>query len=336
MHKDIIVRSVGSYVPERVMKNDEFAAFLDTSDEWIATRTGIRERHLATAGETNSDMALKATLKCLERAQMEPDELDLILVPTVTPDTVFPATANWLQGKLNCKRAWSFDLNAGCSGFIYSLAVVNGMLQSGMIRNALVMGSEKMSMLADFTNRTTCVLFGDAAGCLLLEAVDPEQNPPGYGIKDFYLKSDGSLASILMQEAGGSNKPSTYKTVAAHEHYIYMDGQQVFKHAVRRMYESVMEVLKQVEVDPADVDWFIGHQANQRIIKSTQERLKVPKEKVYLNVQRYGNTTSATIPLCLDELYTEGKLKPGDKTVLFTFGTGFTWGSCYLVWGGVP
>jgi len=321
-------------MPERVFTNQEFEAFLDTSDQWITERTGIKERRLAAPGEQSSDMAVKAARQCLERAGLEPEDVDVFLVATVTPDTIFPATGNWLQGKLGNKHAWSFDLNAGCSGYIYTLNVAFNMLRAGQHRYAMVMGAERMTALADMTKREHCVLFGDGAACLLLEAVDPADNPQHYGIKDFYLQSDGTLAEILMQKAGGTAKPASYMTVRNHEHFISMDGQAVFKNAVRRMYQCVMQVLEQVNVDPQDVDWFVGHQANARIIRSTQQRLKVPEEKVYMNVERYGNTTAVTIPSCLDELYEDGKLLPGHKVVLFTFGTGFTWGSTYLVWGG--
>ena len=333
MLKDVIVRSTGRYVPERVVHNEEFSAFIETNDAWITERTGIKERRFAAPGETCSDMALKAARQCLERANVSAEEIDLIIVPTVTPDTVFPATANWLQGKLGNKIAWSFDLNAGCSGYVYALSVAQSLLASGRNRYALVMGSEKMTSLADFTDRSTCVLFGDAAACFLLEAVDPADNPQGYGLRNFYLKSDGALAPILLQHAGGSNKPPTYQSVLRHEHFIYMEGQEVYKNAVRRMSEAAREVLALAGVDAADVDYFVAHQANARIIEAVQRMLKAPAEKVYLNVQRYGNTTSATIPLCVDELFCDGKLHPGSKLVLFTFGTGFTWGSCYLVWG---
>lgn len=333
MLKDVIVRSTGRYLPERVVHNEEFSAFLETNDTWITERTGIKERRYAAPGETVSDMGLRAAQQCLERAGVSAEDVDLIVVPTVTPDTIFPATANWLQGKLGNKKAWSFDLNAGCSGYVYALSVVTSLLASGRGRYALVVGAEKMTAISDFTDRTTCVLFGDAAACFLLEAVDPADNPQGFGIRHFYTKSDGALASILLQQAGGSNKPPTYKTVDAHEHFIYMEGQEVYKNAVRRMTESAREVLALAGTDVQDVDYFIPHQANARIIEAVGRMMKVSPEKVYMNVQRYGNTTSATIPLCVDELFCDGKLHDGSKLVLFTFGTGFTWGSCYLVWG---
>jgi 3-oxoacyl-[acyl-carrier-protein] synthase III len=333
MFKDVVVRSTGRYLPERIVHNDEFSAFLETNDLWITERTGIKERRFAAPGEQVSDMALKAAQQCLERAGVSAEELDLIIVPTVTPDTVFPATANWLQGKLGNKAAWSFDVNAGCSGYVYALTVARSLLAVGQSRYALVVGAEKMTALCDFTDRAVCVLFGDAAAAFLLEAVDPADNPQGFGLREFYCKSDGSLAPILDQRSGGSNHPPTFATVAAHEHYIHMEGQEVYKHAVRRMSESVREVLAKAGASAEDVDWFVAHQANARIIEAVQRMLKVPMEKVYINVNRYGNTTAATIPLCVDELFVDGKLKDGDKLVLFTFGTGFTWGACYLVWG---
>lgn len=333
MAKSVVVRASGRYVPERVMTNDEFTAFLDTSDAWITERTGIKERHLAAPGQSNSDLALEAVKQCLHKAGVDAAELDLIVVATVTPDTVFPATANWLQGKLQNHKAWSFDINAGCSGYIYALSVATALLEAGRNRYALVVGSEKMTTLCDMTDREHCVLFGDGAACLLLEAVDAADNPQGYGIKQFYHQSDGSLAPILMQVAGGSNVPPSLTSVARHQHYISMDGQAVYKGAVRHMYQAVDEVLKLAGVKAEEVDWFIAHQANARIIEATQRRLKVPEEKVYINVDRFGNTTAATIPMCLDELAENGKLTPGMQVVLFTFGTGFTWGSCYLVWG---
>lgn len=333
MTYDVVIRATGRYLPERVFTNHEFEAILDTSDEWIVQRTGIRERRLAAPGETNSAMGLAAARQCLERAGLEAGDIDLIIVPTVTPDTPFPATANWLQGKLGNSRAWSFDLNAGCSGFIYGLAVASSLLQNGTARRCLLIGSEKMSALLDFTDRSTCVLFGDGAACLLLEAVDPCENPSSYGIKQFALGTEGEHAEILYQPAGGSSQPPTFQTVAAHDHYVHMAGREVYVHAVRRMEQTIMEVLGKAGLTPQDVAWFIPHQANARIIETINVRMGLPAERFYVNIDRYGNTTSATIPICLDELDQAGKLKAGDKLVLFTFGTGLTWGSCLLTWG---
>ncbi len=329
---DVVVRSTGRYVPERVFLNHEFESFLDTSDEWITERTGIKERHLAAPGESVSDMALAAARQAMERAGVGPEDLDLIVVATVTGDTIFPSTANWLQGKLGNTRAWSFDINAACSGFIYSLSTVTALLRTGQARRALLVGAEKMTSILDFTDRSTCVLFGDAAAAMILEAVAPEANPEGYGLGEFYLGSDGSLAEILFQPCGGSSSPPTFHSVQRHGHYVKMQGKDVYKHAVRRMDEIVVGVLEKQGVEPASVDWFIAHQANVRIIDSVQERMGLPKERFYVNIQRYGNTTSATIPLCLDELWVDGKLKQGQRLVLFTFGAGLTWGSAYLVW----
>ncbi len=332
---DVVVRATGRYLPERVFTNAEFEAFLETSDEWILERTGIKERRMAAPGEHVSDMACKAAKQALEHAGWAADDLDVIIVATVTPDTIFPATAQWVQAKLGNTTAWGFDVSAGCSGYVYALNSAYNMLHAGQHKRALVVGAERMTTLCDFTNRDHCVLFGDAAGCLLLEAVPAEENKEGFGLKDFYLKSDGHLAEVLVQHAGGSNKPPTYATVRDHLHYIDMQGREVYKHAVRRMYESVAELLKQQNLDKGDIDWYIAHQANARIIEGTQRRLDVPMDKVYINVDRYGNTTAATLPMCLDELHVDGKLTTGQKVIIFTFGTGFTWGSCYMIWGGV-
>jgi 3-oxoacyl-[acyl-carrier-protein] synthase III len=332
---DVVVRASGRYLPERVVTNNEFEAFIETTDEWITERTGIKERHYAAPGEQVSDMACHAAKQALARAGWSPDDLEVIVVATVTPDTVFPATAQWLQTKLGNKTAWSFDVNAGCSGFVYALNTAFNMLRSGQHKRALVVGAEKMTALCDYTNRDHCVLFGDGAGCLLLEAVPAEQNKEGYGLKDFYLLSDGGVAELLVQQAGGSNQPPTYASVRDHQHYISMNGREVYKHAVRRMTESVVELLKKENLDKGEIDWYIAHQANARIIEGTQRRLDVPMEKVYVNVDRYGNTTAATLPICLDEMREDGKLTPGQKVIIFTFGAGFTWGSCYMIWGGV-
>jgi len=330
---DVVIRATGRYLPERVFTNHEFEAFLDTSDDWIVQRTGIRERHLAAPAEKNSDMGLAAARQCLERAGLDAGEIDLLIVPTVTPDTVFPATANWLQGKLGNNRAWSFDLNAGCSGFIYGLSVATALLRTGQARRCLLVGSEKMSALCDFTDRSTCVLFGDGAACLLLEAVEPDRNPQGYGIKEFAMGTEGQHAEFLYQPAGGSSQPPTVTSVLAHQHYIHMLGRDVYVHAVRRMEQTINDVLAKGGAVAQDIAWFIPHQANARIIETINERMGLPSERFYVNIDRYGNTTSATIPICLDELDQAGQLKPGDKLVLFTFGTGLTWGSCLLTWG---
>ncbi|MDQ3023841.1 MAG: ketoacyl-ACP synthase III [bacterium] len=330
---DVVIRGTGSYLPERIFTNQEFEALLDTSDEWIVQRTGIRQRRLAAPGEANSDMGLAAARQCLERCNLEPNDVDLIIVPTVTPDTPFPATANWLQGKLGNTRAWSFDINAGCSGFIYGLATATSLLSCGTAKRCLLIGSEKMSALLDFTDRSTCVLFGDGAACVLLEAVESQNNPNGYGVKLFSMGSDGLNAEILYQPAGGSSQPPTFRSVMAHDHYVHMSGREVYSHAIRRMETSILDVLERGGTSAGEIDWFVPHQANARIIETIHQRMELPAERFFVNIDKYGNTTAATIPLCIDEMDQAGLLKAGDKLVLFTFGTGLTWGSCLLTWG---
>jgi 3-oxoacyl-[acyl-carrier-protein] synthase III len=269
---DVVVRATGRYLPERVFTNHDFEGLVDTSDEWITERTGIKERRFAAPGERVSDMALRASKQALARAGWGADDLDCVIVATVTGDTIFPATANWLQGKLGNTRGWSFDLNAGCGGFVYALSVATGLLRSGQSSRLLLVGAERMSALLDFTDRNTCVLFGDGAACILLEAVDPADNPLRLGVQDFVLGSDGSLASILYQPAGGSNQPPTYQSIAAHDHFVHMNGRDVYMNAVRRMEQVVLDVLDKCGLAPADIDWYIAHQANARIISTVQER----------------------------------------------------------------
>ncbi len=331
MDVDVVIKGTGRYAPDRVFTNEDFEKLLDTSDEWITTRTGIKSRHFVSPGETCSLLGERAVWRILENANANPDEVELIIVPTVTPERVFPATASIIQGRIGAAKAACFDLNAACCGFIYALNTAYSYLRSGQYRNALVVGSEIMTSMANYTDRNTCVLFGDAAAGVFLEAVPAAGDKRG--LRQFVLGSDGNLIDILYQFAGGSAAPATLETVLNEQHYIHMEGQEVFKHAVRRMEQTVRDVIAKDGVEPAEVNWFLGHQANQRIIQSTQRRLGVPPEKVYINIQRYGNTTSASIPLCLDELNEEGKLKPGDKIVLFSFGAGLTWASCYLIWG---
>ncbi len=330
METEVVIRGTGSYLPKRVFTNDDYAKVLDTSDEWITARTGIKERRLASPGETNSFMGAEAAKKALEMAGVEAKDVELIVVPTVTPDRIFPSTASVIQSRIGAVKSACFDLEAACSGFIYAIACVTSMLRDGLFNNALVIGSEVMSAIANFTDRTHCVLFGDAASACYLEARPAQKEPRG--LLYFDLGSDGSGFSILYQPAGGSVKPPTLQTVANEEHFIHMEGQEVFKRAVRMMYDTVHRVLKKANCKPQDVRWFIGHQANERIIRSTRERLGVEEEKVYLNIQRYGNTTSASIPLCLDELNRAGKLSPGDKIVFFAFGAGLSWASAFLIW----
>lgn len=327
--KNVVIRSTARYVPERVITNDDFTEFLDTSDEWITQRTGIKERRLRAPGESCTTMATEVGQVLLERAGVEPEEIELVIIPTVTPDYVFPASACIVAANLGSKKAIGWDLEAACGGFVYALYAAWCTLATGDRRYALVIGSEMMSSIADYTDRTTCMLFGDAAAGVLLEGVDNSD----YGIRGFDIGGDGTMWNLLYQPAGGCVNPPTHETVSNRMHYVTMDGQAVFKGAVRMMGKTIVEVLEKTGTDISEIDYFVPHQANARIIESTRRRLAIPEEKMYVNIDRYGNTTSASIPLCLDELYEAGKLTPGTQVVVFTFGAGFVWGSSHLVFG---
>lgn len=327
--KKVVVRDVARYIPEKIVTNADFEKYLDTNDEWIVTRTGIRERHYRAEGESCSTMAVEVGKKLLAQTGVDPAEIGLVLIPTVTPDYVFPATAVIVAAQLGCTNAAGWDIEGACAGFVDALYSAWGILATGDKKYALVIGSEVMTSIADMTDRGTCVLFGDGAAGVLLEAVDESD----YGIKGFYLGSDGSQWPALYQPAGGSVKPASHETVENREHFIKMEGQAVFKQAVRMMRASVEKVLEKTGTPVEDIDYFVGHQANARIIEATRERLKVPPERSYMNIDRYGNTTSASIPICVDELKELGKLKPGTQLVFYTFGAGFVWGAVHIVWG---
>ncbi|MEP0814675.1 MAG: ketoacyl-ACP synthase III [bacterium] len=327
--KKVVVRASARYVPEKVMTNDDFAKFLDTSDEWITQRTGIKERRFRAEGESCSTMAIEVGKKLLDRSGVDPADIGLVIIPTVTPDYVFPATGTIVAAKLGCVNAAAWDIEAACGGFITALYSAWGILATGERRYALVIGSEVMSSIADFTDRSNCILFGDAASGLLLEGIDKSE----FGIEGFDLGGDGNQWQYLYQPAGGSVKPASAATVEAREHFIKMEGQEVFKGAVRMMGKTIENVLAKTGTKVEEVDYFIPHQANARIIESTRKRIGVPEEKMYVNIQRYGNTTSASIPLCIDELNDDGKLTAGTRLVLFTFGAGFVWGAAQLRWG---
>jgi len=331
MDIDVIVRGTGRFVPERVLTNDDFAQVVETSDEWITARTGIKIRHFVSPGETNSLMAAAAARQALEMAGAEPSDVELIIVPTVTAERIFPATASIVQARLGATKAACLDMVAACSGFIYALSAATAWLRSGEYKNALVIGSEVMSALENFTDRNVCVLFGDAAAAVYLQA-EPRADRER-GVLHFDLGSDGTLVPLLYQKAGGSAHPPTFTTVLNEEHFITMQGQEVFKRAVRKMDETARTVVAKAGHTPDEIDWFIAHQANSRIVEAAGRRLGVPPEKVPINIDHFGNTTSASIPLLLDELNREGKLKAGHKVVLFAFGAGLTWASAYLVWG---
>jgi len=319
------ITAVAGYVPDDVLTNADLEKMVDTNDEWIRSRTGIRERHiLKDPNLATSDMAAEAAKKLLEKRGIGAEEIDLIIVATVTADMHFPATANLVGEKIGAVNSWGFDISAACSGFLFALQTGSQFIQAGTHNKVLVIGADKMSSIIDYTDRTTCVLFGDGAGAVMLEPSEVE------GIHDAILHQDGSGAQHLRQKAGGSLHPPTAETVAAREHYIYQEGQPVFKAAVKGMADVSYEILQKNGLTGDDVAWLVPHQANLRIIDATQRRMGLDPKKVMINIDRYGNTTAATIPLCLSDW--EDKLKAGDKLVLAAFGGGFTWGAIYLTW----
>jgi 3-oxoacyl-[acyl-carrier-protein] synthase-3 len=320
------ITAVGGYVPEDVLTNFDLEKMVDTSDEWIRTRTGIKERHiLKTPGKATSDMAVEAIKELLEKRGIGADEIDMVVCCTITGDLIFPASANILCDKIGAKNAWGFDLGAACSGFLFGMEVGSKMVESGKYKKVLVVGGDKMSSIIDYTDRNTCIIFGDGLGAVLLEP-----NTEGYGVIDSILHSDGSGRQFLHQKAGGSMKPPTHETVDAREHYVYQDGKVVFKFAVTNMADVTQQVIEQNNLKSEDIDWLVPHQANLRIIDATANRINLDKNKVMINIEKYGNTTNGTLPLLLWDY--EKKLKKGDNLILSTFGGGFTWGSMYLKW----
>lgn len=320
------ITAVGGYVPEYRLTNFELEKMVDTNDEWIRTRTGISERRILKGdGLATSDMVVPAVKELLEKRGLDPMEIDLMIVATVTPDMVFPATANIACDKLGAKNAWGFDLGAACSGFLYALTTGAAFIESGRYKKVVVVGADKMSAIIDYTDRNTCVLFGDGAGAVLLEP-----NYEGYGVQDSILRSDGSGANFLHMKAGGSKRPASAETVANKEHYAFQEGQSVFKFAVKGMADVSAELLERNNLTGDDIAWLVPHQANKRIIDATASRMGLSPEKVMLNIERYGNTTAATIPLCLWEW--KKQLNKGDLIVLAAFGGGFTWGATLVKW----
>lgn len=317
----------GKYVPEKILTNSDLEKIVDTNDEWIVTRTGIRERHIAAPHEATSDLAYEASLQALKSAGLKAEELDLIVVATITPDSAFPSTACILQDKLGAKNAAAFDLSAACSGFVYSLATAVGFIQNGMYNNALVIGADTLSRITDYTDRNTCVLFGDGAGAVILGEV-----PEGRGFQSFDLGAEGAGGSLLNLAAGGSRLPASQETLDQRQHFIYMNGREVFKFAVRVMGSATERVLEKAGLSKEDVDFFVPHQANVRIIQSAMQRLDLPPEKCVINVDRYANTSAASIPLALVEAVEEGRINEGDKVLMVGFGGGLTWGASVMVW----
>jgi 3-oxoacyl-[acyl-carrier-protein] synthase III len=318
------ITGVQGYLPQDVMSNEDLAKIVDTSDEWITTRTGIKERRIMRNG-ASSDMAAEAVKGLLAKTNTDPLDIELVICATVTPDYPFPSTANVVCDKVGLTNAWGFDQIAACSGFIYALSTGAQFIETGRHKKVLVIGVDKMTSILDYQDRTTCVIFGDGAGAVLLEP-----NEEGMGIQDFILRSDGSGRQYLIQPAGGSANPPSIQTVEERLHYVKQEGKQVFKFAVTNMAEVSAEIMEKNNLTSDDVDWLVPHQANLRIIDATADRMGVSKDKVMINIEKYGNTTAATLPLCLWDY--EKQLKKGDNLILSAFGGGFTWGSVYLKW----
>jgi 3-oxoacyl-[acyl-carrier-protein] synthase-3 len=323
-----VITGVGGYVPDYVMTNQELAQKVETSDEWINTRIGIKERHiLKIENEGTSYMGERAVKQLLEKTNTDPSEIDMLICGIVTPDMQFPATANIISDKTGIKNAFGFDLNAGCSSFLYALNAASKYVESGTHKKVVVVGADKMSSITDYTDRATCPIFGDGAGAVLLEPTEDKN----YGLIDTTMQVDGSGRKHLHQVAGGSQKPASFQTVLNREHFIYQEGQPVFKAAVSKMADVSVDMMKKHNIAADELDWFVPHQANMRIIEATAKRMGISKDIVMINIHKYGNTTSATIPLLLLEW--EDKIKKGDKLIIATFGAGFAWGSTYMRWG---
>jgi len=323
------IASLATYVPPRVLTNAELEKMVKTSDEWILQRTGIRERHIVDEGVATSDLAAEASKKALAKAGLTATDIDFIVVATTTPDTLFPSTACRVQNKIGATNAWGFDLFAACSGFTYALTTAAHLVMTGGSKRALVIGADVMSSIIDYTDRTTCVLFGDGAGAAIVEPTED----PGLGMIDFENYIDGNGGEALCMPAGGSLKPASRETVDGRLHYVKQDGQAVFKFAVRNTEEACRRIMERNKVSADDVALFVSHQANRRIIMSAAEKLGVPPEKVIINIERFGNTTAATIPLALNDAIEQDRLKKGDLLVLVSVGAGYTVGSVLMRWG---
>ncbi len=318
------ITGIHGWVPEYRLTNDELSTMVETTDEWIMQRIGIKERRILKEGAT-SDMGARAVEGLLKKTGTSPDEIDLLICATITADYHFPSTANLIAHKAGIKGAWSFDISAACSGFIFGMQTAAGLVESGQYKKVILVGADMMSAITDYTDRTTCPLFGDAAAAVLVEPV--EEN---LGVVDAILEADGSGMQNLHMKAGGSAHPASHETVDAREHFVYQEGQAVFKVAVSKMADVSVEIMKKNGLTPDTLNWLVPHQANMRIIEAVARRMGIPKEKVMINIEKYGNTTAATIPLCLWEW--ESQLKKGDNLILSAFGGGFTWGSIYLKW----
>ena len=325
--KAVGIIGIGSFVPEKILTNKDLEKIVDTNDEWISERTGIKVRHIVADGENTSDIAAKAAERALKDAGLTADDIDLIVVATATPDMLFPATACLVQNKLKAGKAAAYDLAAGCSGFMYAIVTASQFIKTGLYKHVLVIGAESLSRILDWTDRNTCVLFGDGAGAVVLGEV-----PEGYGILGSNLGADGSGGDLLCLPAGGTSRPATEATVRERLHFVHMAGNEVFKFAVKVMGEAALNALEHAKIDTSEVDWLIPHQANIRIIQSAAKRLKMPMEKVIVNVDRYGNTSSASIPIALEEAIHDGRIKSGQVIAMVGFGAGLTWASAVMRW----
>lgn len=322
-----VITGVGGYVPDYVLTNKELETMVDTNDEWITTRTGIKERRILKGKDQGTSvMATKAVEELLEKTNTNPEDIDLIVCSTTTPDMIFPATANLVGDNIGAKNSFGFDLQAACSGFLYGLVTGAQFIEAGTYKKVVVIGGDKMSSIIDYQDRATCIIFGDGAAAVMLE---PTEEP--IGVIDSYLRSDGSGGPHLHLKAGGSRRPATIETITAREHFVYQEGAAVFKYAVKHMADVSAEIMKRNHLSAEDVAWLVPHQANKRIINATADRMGIGYDKVMYTIHKYGNTTSGTIPLCLWDY--ESKLKKGDNIVLAAFGGGFTWGATYVVWG---
>lgn len=328
MGRKAIITGVGHYVPPKVLTNKDLEKIVETNDEWIVSRTGIRERRILEGELGSSYLGLKATEMLYENRSDSMADIDLIIFATVTPDTLFPSSSCRLQEQIGADKAWGIDLNGACSGFLYGLTTGAQFIESGMHKKVLVVGADKMSSILDYEDRATCILFGDGAGAVLLEPSDDET----LGVQDSILRSDGSGKDYLYMMGGGSMHPATHETVDKKMHYIYQDGRTVYKFAVSRMADVSAEILEKNNMTGEDVDFFIPHQANKRIIDAAAKRMGLREDQVVINIDKYGNTTAGTIPIAMSEIYRDNKLKKGDNLVLAAFGAGFTWGSILLRW----
>lgn len=325
--KNVGIIGVGSYVPEKILTNNDLEKMVETSNEWIVSRTGIEERRIATAEQATSDLAYEAARRALENAKVSPEELDLIIVATMTPDYSTPATAALVQDRLGAKNAAAFDLSSACSGQVYSLVVAQNFIATGAYKKVLVIGAETLSKFMDWTDRNTCILFGDGASAMVLGEVEK-----GYGIKAFHLAADGSGEKALLVPAGGSRNPATESTVAQKDHFLKMNGKEVFKFAVTVVPETILETLKKAGMEISDIDMVVPHQANYRIVSAAAKKLDMPEEKFYMNLNKLGNTSGASIGLALTEAYEKGLVKKGDNLVFVGFGAGLSYASLILKW----